>query len=739
MTVIAPNSAPAPSLTRPLFAATVFLSAGLTFLVQPMIARLLLPLLGGSPAVWNTSMAFFQAALLVGYAYAHGLQRLRTARAQVAVHALVLLVAAAFLPVRVWEAAGEPSAASPALWLLGALALSIGLPFAALSATAPLVQAWWARVHGAEQGGRDPYVLYAASNLGSLLGLLAYPLLVEPTLTLPQQSLLWTGGFALFAGLALLIGLQAWRSPAAQAAAGPARPAAAVAWRDRLTWLGLAAVPSSLLLGVTSHLSTDVAAAPFLWAAPLALYLLTFVNAFAARPVISRERALFWHGGLLPLALALLLTRSTHWPVLLGVGLASFFLGALVCHQTLAARRPPPERLTEFYLWLSLGGVLGGAFNAFVAPVLFHAVWEYPLALALTALARPSERAPGRPLHVAVFALGAAAVLGAAWQLRSSEPFAATAVQALAFLAVLCAFILRDRRWLFLLLLAAMASQVHVPLPGSRRLAEMRGFFGALRVETRQDPELGPVHALYHGTTLHGAQAWEARRRCTPLSYYAPATPIGQAFSFVQARRAAARIGVVGQGAGAVSAYVRSGDSLRFFEIDPLVARVAADPRLFTYVSGCARAPVEVKLGDARLTLKAEPAGGYDLLLIDAFSSDSVPTHLLTVEAIGTYLDRLSPQGVLVLHLSNRHLELQRAAAATVRAAGAEALLQNYIKPPGAGAAVNSSDVLVTARSREVLQALAADPRWRRAPADAGRPWTDDYVNVLGALIEGAR
>lgn len=723
---------------RALFAATVFLSAGLTFLVQPMIARMLLPVLGGSPAVWNTSMAFFQAALLVGYAYAHGLQRLRSARAQVLVHGAVLLAAAAFLPVGVSELVGDPSDSAPAFWLLGALALSVGAPFAALSATAPLVQAWCARVRGVEPDGRDPYVLYAASNLGSLIGLIAYPVLLEPFLALPEQATVWTSGFAVFGGLALLVGVQVWRSPAAAPTEVVRSVSAPTSWRDRLTWLGLAAVPSSLLLGVTSHLSTDVAAAPFLWAAPLGLYLLTFVVAFQSKPLIGPERALFWHGAATPLAIALLLTRSNDLAILLGVGLSSFFLGALVCHQTLAARRPAPERLTEFYFWLSLGGVLGGAFNAFLAPVLFDAVWEYPLALILTVLARPCRREPMPLIHGVALAIGVVALAGAILQMRA-DGGVMLLLQACAILAVVCAFVLRERTWAFALLLAAMTSQAHAPLSGSRRLADERGFFGTLRVDLRNDPRLGPVHALYHGTTLHGAQARRPDLRCTPLSYYAPVTPIGQTFNFVRGRSAAARMGVVGLGAGAVSAYVRPTDSLRFYEIDPLVARFARDPRYFTYISDCARGPVEVKLGDARLTLGAETVGGYDLLLIDAFSSDSVPTHLLTVEAVRTYLDRLSPEGVLVLHLSNRHLELQRAATATVQAAGVPALLQNYRKPETLGAAANSSDVLVTSRSAATMRALGADPRWRAAPAETGRPWTDDYVNMLGALIEGAR
>lgn len=725
-------------LTRPLFAATIFLSAGLTFLVQPMIARMLLPMLGGSPAVWNTSMAFFQAALLLGYAYAHGLQRLGSVRRQVAVHAVVLLAAAAVLPVRVPELLGEPQADAPIIWLLSALALSVGAPFAALSATAPLIQAWYARARSASREGADPYVLYAASNLGSLIGLVAYPLLVEPTLGLPDQAAWWTAGFLVFGALLLAAGVQAWRAPTACPA--PAAEAEAstrpTTWRDRLIWVGLAAVPSSLLLGVTTHLSTDVAAAPFLWVAPLALYLVTFILAFQAKPILSRDRALFWQGGLLPVAMALLLVRSTNLALLLGVGLTAFFFAALVCHQRLAERRPPPDRLTEFYLWLSLGGVLGGSFNAFLAPILFDNVWEYPLALVLTALARPWKRGRLSILEMVCLAAGLFAIGGAVLQLRGGT---VVLLQVFTAVAIACAFLVRDRTWAFVLLLIGMASQTHAALPGSRQLAAERGFFGTLRVDVRQDAQLGPVHALYHGTTLHGAQALRPDRRCTPMTYYAPTTPIGQAFAFVQSRDGSARLGVVGLGAGSVAAYVREADRLRFFEIDPLVARFARDQRYFTYMSDCARGPVDIVLGDARLKLTTEPVAAYDLLLIDAFSSDSVPTHLLTTEAMRIYLERLAPDGLLVLHLSNRHLNLQRSAAATVEAAGGAALLQNFKKPSGAGSTANASDVMVVAKSPAVLETLAMDPRWR-APRDVGgRAWSDSYVNIVGALIEGAR
>jgi spermidine synthase len=501
--------------------------------------------------------------------------------------------------------------------------------------------------------------------------------------------------------------------------------------------VGLAALPSSLLLGVTTHLSTDVAAAPFLWAAPLALYLVTFIVAFQAKPAISSDRALFWHGGLAAVCAAQFMLNMGHWALMLALNLSAFFFAALVCHQMLKARRPSPERLTEFFLLVSVGGALGGALTAFVAPQVFSGVWEYPLAIVLTALIRPRRGGAFSRLALVSLGVGAISLLAAVGLRLWDGPV--LALQACALGMVASAFLLRDRPWAFTLLLAGLAAQAGVPAAGSQRVSAERGFFGVLEVSREADDQVGPVHALYHGTTLHGAQALAPAARCTPMTYYAPATAIGQTFAFMHGQRPSARMGVVGLGAGSVASYVRPSDSLRFFEIDPLVVRIASDPSRFTFLSECARGPVSIELGDARLTVGRQAPGGFDLLVVDAFSSDSVPTHLLTQEAVELYLDRLAPDGLLVMHLSNRHLKLAPIAAAAARRAGADALVQNYAGPPGGSLRAASSEVLVASRSLETLAALSEDRRWRRAGAEEVRPWTDDYVNLVGALIQGAR
>lgn len=738
-------AAPTERPVAALFAATVFASAALVFLVQPMVAKLVLPLLGGSPQVWNTSVAFFQAALLAGYGYAHLLQRLGNLRAQAAVHGLALLAAAAVLPLSVRQPFGPPSVEHPILWLLGVLAVSIGAPFAVLSATAPLVQAWHARAFGGASG-REPYVLYAASNLGSLLALVAYPAIVEPNLTLGAQRDGWSlayGGFVLLiAGLALVV----LRNGPAAAPQVAAEPAPRSSWAERLRWMALSALPASLMLGVTTHITTDVASAPFLWAVPLALYLATFVMAFAARPPIPRNVTLALQAAtaaasaaLIPFGAGPLLTQFV-------AHLSAFFFTALMCHQALVASRPPAARLTEFYFWMSLGGVLGGAFNAFLAPAIFDNVWEYPLVLTLAALVRPSGRGPVRAQSWVMLALVAVAGLGAmvlttfrgalsASQAAGAVDLAELAPVALLTAAAIAAMRLRGDGLLFCAALAALSIGAHAASERSNALKTWRSFFGVLRISETYAPGLGgPVRMLAHGTTLHGAQALNPEFRCRPLVYYTPLSPIGQVFRGLAAERPALRIGAVGLGTGSVAAYVRPGDRLTFFEIDPLVVRVASDRRNFTYVSDCAAGTVDFVVGDARLTLAEQPPAAFDLLLIDAFSSDAVPAHLLTVEAVRGYLARLRPDGVVILHLSNRHLDLMGPAQAVAAAAGGAALVQQRRIFGVNGGWEADEDAVIVGRSPQALARFAADPRWRASDPHLARPWTDDYVNLPGAL-----
>lgn len=731
-----------------LFAAATLFGAGLIFLVQPIMAKLALPLLGGGPSIWNTSMAFFQIALLAGYAYAHLLQRARKLSTQAIIHGSALLAAAAALPLRIDGVIGEPSSDKPILWLLGALALSVGAPFAVISATAPLVQAWHARV----VGGREPYSLYAASNLGSLVALAAYPLVVEPLLTLRAQTIGWS---LLYLAFALLLGALAFRvsrAPEQATLKAEAGAAPAVTWRQRLVWLALAAAPSSLMLGVTAHLATDVASAPFLWAAPLALYLVTFIIAFQAKPAIPPKTGLIIHAATAAACSAMLPYATTDLLTQLFIHLAAFFFTALVCHQQLVAHRPHPGRLTEFYLWMSLGGVVGGGFNAFLAPVIFNNVWEYPVVLALACLARPTTRTELTPRVYGWFATGLMACLGVpllyaavAPAIKTQPAFAGMtdrdlfdlAVRACLGAGVVASFFVRDRRVMFFAVVCAISLASQHAADRVATTQTWRSFFGVIREGWVHSPSVGgPVKTLSHGTTLHGAQAWTRDYRCLPLTYYAPDGAIGQAIEAVQADRPSVRIGAVGLGAGTVASYVREGDHITFFEIDPLVVALSSDPNHFSYTTQCARGRVDYRIGDARLMLRKEPREAFDVLLVDAFSSDAIPAHLLTVEAIRGYLAHIRPDGVVILHLSNRNLELETPAQASAKAAGAVALYQEYRRPDTAADVVESSEnVLILGRSRAGLERFLGDPRWTIPAPTRTRPWTDDYMNLAGAMF----
>ena len=753
--MIAPDSRPAP-VSQGLFILTVFASATLVFIVEPMVAKMMLPLLGGGPSIWNTSLAFFQIALLVGYGYAHLLQRVRALRAQALIHFGVMLAAGLSLPLQISGVFGPPRSDHPALWLLGALTASIGAPFAVLSATAPLVQSWHARTQSA-QDGREPYGLYAASNLGSLLALIAYPAVVEPLTPLHSQTLVWSLGYGAFVllmgGLSVLVMGQG-QTTQHQAPAGEAH--AAPAWRERAVWLFLAAVPSSLMLGVTTHITTDVASAPFLWVIPLALYLITFILAFASRQIIPNGGALTLQAAALAACTAILPFTTTNLAVALLVHLGCFFLTALICHQALVARRPSPEHLTEFYFWMSLGGVVGGGFNAFVAPVIFNGVWEYPLVLAIACLARPWGPRPWEAWRWMTLALGVLAA-SFAWILTPYINHHLTAPlrilglagpDAVRFLiklgmacAIVCAFVIRRRALMFCGLIAFIAVAAEGAGDRVDVRTSWRSFFGVVKESHLPVPGLGgDVRMLAHGTTLHGAQAQDPRYHCRPLLYYAPETPIGQVFAKVRAQKAPMRVGAVGLGTGAVAAYTRPGDRLTFFEIDPLVVAISSNPAHFSYTTTCAKGNIDYVLGDARLTLARQPQDQFDILLIDAFSSDSVPVHLLTVEAVRGYLTHLKPDGVLILHLSNRNLDLPSPAMAVGQAAGAVGLIQRHNLSKTAPALWESAeDAVILARRPDALALYAADPRWTPIDPTRARPWTDDYTNLIGAMISRMR
>lgn len=722
-----------------LYAFTLIVSAALLFSIQLLFGKLLLPLLGGTPAVWNTCMVFFQALLLAGYAYAHVSTQRLPPKAQVGLHLGLLAVAAAVcLPLRLpgWV---PPTETNPIPWLLALLAVALGLPFFVLSASAPLLQRWYALA-----GARNPYVLYVASNVGSLLGLLSYPFLLEPTFTLVQQRLGWTVGYGLLGALTALCG---WRllhgtpaaapSPSGQSPAPEATPAAFA----RLHWVILAFVPSSLMLGVTTYLSTDIAAIPLLWMLPLALYLLTFILTFAARPPVSR-RFMLWLQPfvLLPLIVAIVIHRTNPWWLLMGLHLLMFFVTAMVCHRELADAKPSPQHLTAFYLWLSVGGVLGGLFNALLAPVLFDTPLEYPLVMVLAGVLRPGLVSPSRwlqarrfdylfPATVAVFVLWMNQLLD-----RNEVAPAALRTALLYLPPALACYLFRYRPIRFGLGLMALFLAGVCADPAWRHLRFVeRSFFGVYRVYQE-----GPYHTLHHGTTLHGTQSLAPARRREPLTYYHPTGPLGdifQAFETAGPPRLR-RVGVVGLGTGTTACYGVPGQAWTFYEIDPLVLRIAQDPQLFTYLSDCLER-YEVVLGDARLSLEQRPAASFDLLVLDAFSSDAIPVHLITREALQLYTQKLSPEGLLAFHISNRYLDLDPVLARLAAVQGWQALRRSddELSEAQKDGGKTASAWVVLGKEPEILARLNEMPQWQQwkggPPSAQEKLWTDDYSALL--------
>jgi hypothetical protein len=744
MTILDPTAPTSPGtsatlrLAPVLFATTLFVSALLLFLVQPMFTRMVLPRLGGAPTVWSVAMVFFQAALLAGYAYAHLLVRRLSLRVGALVHLGVLALAALTLPIGIAQAFGTPPTHYIALWLMGLLTVSIGLPFAALSASAPLLQGWFA-ASGHPQAG-NPYVLYAASNLGSFAALISYPIVIEPMLTLKDQSHLWSVGFAVLAVLIAVASVFIARRPNISTMDSTAAP---VSVHDRLAWMGLAAIPTGLVIAVTSYISTDVAAAPFLWIVPLALYLLTFVATFRDRPWISQATVIRFVPILVaPLSIGLLGSGDkVFWLAVVGVNLVAFLLLALLCHGELYRQRPAPARLTEFYLWVSLGGVFGGIFAALIAPYIFNRVYEYPILLLAALFVLPGMFAggPRRILTEAGPVLGVAALAIAAQLAFDIRMPASAELPFQVVLVSLAALMLvqrhRPARFFALATLAFVVTGLWQP--GFNRIESMRSFFGVHQLVETSDNR---YRLLYHGTTLHGAErihaAGSAPSAPEPLTYYYFGGPISESIEAVRgAHGGLGRVAVVGLGAGSLACHRRGQEEWTFFEIDPDVVRIARDPRFFSFLSSCALAN-PIVLGDARLTLAASPQR-YDLIVLDAFSSDVIPVHLLTREAMAGYLAHLNPGGALVLHISSRHMELGRVVAAVGAAEGLVTYLKVDQRPDTVPNDFKMNALVAAlARDRSDLGVLPSRSDWHEIKPDPRvAAWTDDYSNIFGAIL----
>ncbi|MXP10870.1 spermidine synthase [Pseudoblastomonas halimionae] len=713
------------------FLVTILAGSFLLFMVQPMVARLALPSLGGAPNVWNSAMLVYQALLLGGYAYAHFIGRFAY-RTQVIGHVALLVLAALTLPIALADI-GEQRQDLATFWVPLLFLASIGPLFFAVSAQAPLIQRWF----GAVPDAGDPYPLYAASNFGSFAGLFAYPLLLEPYWRLETQTLAWALGYGTLVLLTAFTGwtmIRARRADGATAAVTTAVPPTSEkpSTRTILLWLALSAVPSGLMLSTTAHLTTDIVAMPLIWAIPLGLYLLSFTIAFADNRTLA-----FVFCRLAPsfvmLAGGLSLTGASKLPLMAGLAsVAMLFVIAVALHSRLFALRPAPDRLTFFYLIMSAGGALGGVFAALVAPTLFDWVWEHPILVLASAALLPSlawfdwPSARGldeRTKRIVALGIVLAAAIAAAVLFRL-DPESDSLLRAILYSGIaLCGVLLAFHRWYFVAVLAIlMAAMGGLPaIDASLKGMRERSYFGVYTVRTDDYQK-----TLAHGTTLHGAQLLGKDRRNDPTTYYGPNSGVGLAM-----RHAGddANIGVVGLGVGTLACYKRPNQHWTFFEIDPLVVGYSRDGA-FTFVRDCAP-DAEMVIGDARIELAEGPAHRYDVLAVDAFSSDSIPLHLLTREALQTYMRSLAPGGVLAVHISNRYIDLEPSLAALADAEGLQAMVRRD-NPPG-GWPLTSSWWVVLAKDKATLDALATfdDQRWLQIRRD-GRPvWTDSHASVL--------
>lgn len=753
-----------------LFTLGIFTSATLLFVVQPMVGKILLPKLGGAPNVWNTCMLFFQATLLAGYLTAHLLAKYCSLQMQVVGFVTILCLAIFSLPFAVGEEwiVSLLGGADPSVWLLSVLVTRVAPAFFALSVTSPLLQRWFAE--SGHPDGKDPYFLYSASNIGSILSLLLYPVLIEVVWGVQTQTEYWQMGFAAFMLIATICGIASWFGSErveniTSQAPETAEDCGVVTWKQRGLWLLLSAVPSSLMLGVTTYVSTDVSSMPMIWVVPLVLYLLTFVIAFSKREIVSS----YWVGRISAL---LILTVTVTWVtgandppiVIVPMHLLMFFTATLFCHQRLVANRPHASHLTEFYLWMSIGGVVGGLFNALIAPNLFVSILEYPIAMLIASLLRESspeeteqskenQRAKTVMFGAIIFSLVGGLNIFAtssvgSWlveSLSSVLPLSIEQWTTLMCYGLPACLILHqlERRALFTTGLAAiLALSVWHEATDPEVIARGRNFYGTI-LTAHSELSGGDTIRMSYGNTVHGWQWTDEDRRRVPLTYYGENSGIGKLIAAQQENRDSVRIGAIGLGGGTLAATLRPTDSMIYYEINPHVVEHAEEH--FTYLSDARErgAVADVRLGDARLVLenelRSDNAGSYDILVIDAFSSDSIPVHLMTQECLQIYLGHLAEDGVLAFHITNRFLNLEPVLGRLAEKNDLAGKIYRHYPESGLATdgetgetvsfwvllANDPADIGIS-QADETLQALEFDPE--------SRPWTDDYTNILSVF-----
>ncbi|MBS1720694.1 MAG: fused MFS/spermidine synthase [Armatimonadetes bacterium] len=726
---------------RWIFTLAVLVNSALLFLVQPMVGKMILPRFGGVPSVWNTTMLFFQAALLGGYAYAHFSVKWLGPKRQSILHLALLSLGFLLLPITLPAGVGAEGANNPAFQVLATLLVMVGLPFLLVSAGAPLLQRWFAQTD--DPLAESPYFLYAASNFGSLASLLAYPFLMEPSLTVQGQTSAWRLIFvALIVLLAVCAGFT-WKRgrdvmPGLELAA--AQP---LTWADRGKWILLSAVPVSLLLGCTTFVTTSVAPIPLLWVIPLCLYLVSFILAFARKPIL-KSSTVAWFA--IPLAGAAMVTVNLltiqFFEYQLIANFGALLAVAWMCHAVLVENKPHPTHLTEFYLWLSFGGVVGGAFNSLLSPVIFTNLYEYPIALAVAIAIAPRVVrnskvwvSVGLGLAFAAMSYGLLRMNFAGGEARWGYFWPPTLIVVGIPMVLALIFIRRPLGIAISFLLCwAVGWFGHISYGGNPDIAEFRSYFGTHSVNLIQYGG-HRYHAMRHGNTLHGMQDLDQPRRT--VTYYMETSGIGLVMKATQGTPAGRELCVLGLGTGMMATFSTKDRNITFYEIDPEVVTMAKDTRLFTYLKD-APGKVDLVMGDARLEMQRAPNGKYGVMMFDAFTSDAIPVHLVTKEAIRIYLQKLAPNGIMVFHISNRYVELEPVLAAAAEDLGLKARIRHDLvkssdtfTQPGK----NSSDFVIMARSDDDLKAIDAQGLWERPNRQPGiQAWTDDRSDILSVF-----
>lgn len=734
----------------PLYSLTLLLSAALLFSVQPMFSKMILPLLGGTPQVWNTAMLFFQICLLGGYAYAHITSTYLHPRLQAGLHIALLLLFSLVLPFANPAQWSPPAHNDPTLWQLGLMATTVGGPFFILAASAPLIQRWFTFTQ--HKDAENPYFLYGASNLGSISALLAYPIIIEPLLNMSGQSISWAYGYYGLIALMVASALLVWKNfkPLTQTPS----PHSKISWKQKGQWIFLAFIPSSLMLGVTTFITTDIAAVPLFWVLPLALYVGTFIIAFARKPVIDEQLATSIFTLLI---IGLIVLRVSFNGLSLSPGglialhLVTFFFAALVCHTALVKAKPDASHLTSFYLYMSFGGALGGFFNAIIAPQFFIIPIEYSLVLILAVFVRTLHERPritnatlsqlimilktkGLKILVSTPSLCVIFML-IGLLIYFGIPQKQLYYGAIGMIAA-SLFVMRGHRLLF----TALVSIILCILPlgfnwghGSfeKILHQDRSFFGVIKVIDTAENE----RILLHGTTNHGAQALDEKYRLKKLSYYSESSPISDVFALYDEKRGKQSIAVLGLGVGVTACYAKPQRHFDFFEIDPQIVSIAENKDYFTFLSDCG-SPYDVILGDGRLKIAEKPDNTYDIVLADAFSSDNVPVHLLTEEAILIYMSKLKKDGTLIMNISNRYLDLEPVLAKTAEKLGLIFLAHtnNSGEIEGTDLKYYASHWAIFTNSKSVEKTLIAEG-WEPGLLREGiEGWSDQYSNIFSVL-----